>query len=29
MVDGRGKSELYHAYDNAIVELGLEVMKTV
>ena len=29
MVDGREKSELYHAYDNAIEELGLEVMKTV
>ena len=29
MVDGREKSELYHAYDNAIAELGLEVMETV
>ena len=29
MVDGREKSELYHAYDNAIEELGLEVMTTV
>jgi cellulose biosynthesis protein BcsQ len=29
MVDGREKSDLYHAYDNAIEELGLEVMKTV
>jgi cellulose biosynthesis protein BcsQ len=29
MVDGREKSDLYHAYDNAIVELGLQVMKTV
>jgi cellulose biosynthesis protein BcsQ len=29
MVDGREKSDLYHAYDNAIVELGLQVMRTV
>jgi cellulose biosynthesis protein BcsQ len=29
MVDGREKSELYHAYDNAIEELGLQVMQTV
>jgi cellulose biosynthesis protein BcsQ len=29
MVDGREKSDLYHAYDHAIEELGLEVMKTV
>jgi cellulose biosynthesis protein BcsQ len=29
MVDGREKTELYHAYDNAIAELGLQVMQTV
>ena len=29
MVDGREKSDLYHAYDHAIEELGLEVMETV
>jgi cellulose biosynthesis protein BcsQ len=29
MVDGREKTELYHAYDNAIAELGLQIMKTV
>ena len=29
MVDGRERTELYHAYDNAIAELGLNVMKTV
>jgi cellulose biosynthesis protein BcsQ len=29
MVDGREKSDLYHAYDHAIDELGLQVMKTV
>jgi cellulose biosynthesis protein BcsQ len=29
MVDGREKSDLYHAYDHAIEELGLEVMATV
>jgi cellulose biosynthesis protein BcsQ len=29
MVDGREKTELYHAYDNAIAELGLHVMRTV
>jgi cellulose biosynthesis protein BcsQ len=29
MVDGREKSDLYHAYDHAIEELGLQVMKTV
>jgi cellulose biosynthesis protein BcsQ len=29
MVDGREKSELYHAYDQAIGELGLHVLKTV
>jgi cellulose biosynthesis protein BcsQ len=28
MVDGREKSELYEAYDKAIAELGLQVMKT-
>jgi cellulose biosynthesis protein BcsQ len=29
MVDGREKTELYQAYDNAISELGLQVMRTV
>jgi cellulose biosynthesis protein BcsQ len=29
MVDGREKSDLYHAYDHAIEELGLQVMETV
>jgi cellulose biosynthesis protein BcsQ len=29
MVDGRERTELYHAYDSAIAELGLQVMKTV
>ncbi|MDR3262130.1 MAG: ParA family protein, partial [Tannerella sp.] len=29
MVDGREKSPLYGAYENAIGELGLPVMKTV
>jgi hypothetical protein len=29
MVDGREKTGLYHAYDHAIAELGLQVMKTV
>ena len=29
MVDGRERSELYNAYDGAIVELGLQVMQTV
>jgi hypothetical protein len=29
MVDGREKSDLYHACDRAIEELGLQVMKTV
>jgi hypothetical protein len=29
MVDGREKTDLYHAYDNAIAELGLSVMQTV
>jgi cellulose biosynthesis protein BcsQ len=29
MVDGREKNELYHAYDQAIEELGLQVMETV
>lgn len=29
MVDGREKSDLYHAYDEAIEELGLQVMETV
>jgi len=29
MVDGREKTELYNAYDGAIAELGLQVMKTV
>jgi hypothetical protein len=29
MVDGREKSELYHAYDRAIGELGLHVLQTV
>ena len=28
MVDGRERSELYHVYDRAIAELGLQVMKT-
>ncbi|MDR1864165.1 MAG: ParA family protein [Bacteroidales bacterium] len=29
MVDGRERSELYEAYDRAIAELGLQVLKTV
>jgi len=29
MVDGRERTELYHAYDSAIAELGLQVMQTV
>jgi cellulose biosynthesis protein BcsQ len=29
MVDGRERTELYKAYDNAIAELGLQVMQTV
>jgi cellulose biosynthesis protein BcsQ len=29
MVDGREKSDLYHAYDGAIEELGLQVLETV
>jgi cellulose biosynthesis protein BcsQ len=29
MVDGREKSDLYHAYDHAIEALGLRVMQTV
>jgi len=29
MVDGREKTDLYQAYDNAIAELGLQTMKTV
>jgi len=29
MVDGRERTELYHAYDDAIRELGLQTMKTV
>jgi cellulose biosynthesis protein BcsQ len=29
MVDGREKTDLYHAYDSAIAELGLQVMRTV
>jgi cellulose biosynthesis protein BcsQ len=29
MVDGRERSELYKAYDNAIEELGLQVMQTI
>jgi cellulose biosynthesis protein BcsQ len=29
MVDGREKTELYQAYDKAIAELGLQVLKTV
>jgi cellulose biosynthesis protein BcsQ len=29
MVDGRERTELYQAYDNAIAELGLQVMQTV
>ena len=29
MVDGRERTELYHAYDDAIAELGLQVMQTV
>jgi cellulose biosynthesis protein BcsQ len=29
MVDGREKTDLYHAYDGAISELGLQVMRTV
>ena len=29
MVDGRERTELYHAYESAIGELGLQVMQTV
>jgi cellulose biosynthesis protein BcsQ len=29
MVDGRERTDLYNAYDNAIAELGLQVMQTV
>jgi len=29
MVDGRERTELYHAYDDAIAELGLQVLHTV
>ena len=29
MVDGRERTELYTAYDNAIAELGLQIMETV
>jgi cellulose biosynthesis protein BcsQ len=29
MVDGRERTELYKAYDNAIAELGLQVMQTI
>jgi cellulose biosynthesis protein BcsQ len=29
MVDGRERTELYTAYDNAIAELGLQVMQTI
>jgi len=29
MVDGRERTKLYHAYDDAIRELGLQVMKTL
>jgi len=29
LVDGRERTELYNAYDNAIAELGLQIMKTV
>ena len=29
MVDGRERTELYEAYDDAIAELGLQIMKTV
>ena len=29
MVDGRERTELYHAYDDAIAELGLQTMQTV
>ena len=29
MVDGRERTELYNAYDDAIAELGLQVMQTV
>jgi cellulose biosynthesis protein BcsQ len=29
MVDGRERTELYHAYDEAIAELGLQTMQTV
>jgi cellulose biosynthesis protein BcsQ len=29
MVDGRERTELYTAYDNAITELGLQIMSTV
>jgi cellulose biosynthesis protein BcsQ len=29
MVDSRERTELYHAYDNAIAELGLQTMQTV
>jgi hypothetical protein len=28
MVDGREKTPLYEAYENAIEELGLQIMKT-
>ena len=28
MVDGREKTPLYEAYENAIAELGLQMMKT-
>jgi cellulose biosynthesis protein BcsQ len=29
MVDGRERTELYTAYDNAIAELGLQIMETI
>ncbi len=29
MVDGRERTELYEAYDDAIAELGLQIMKTI
>jgi cellulose biosynthesis protein BcsQ len=29
MVDGRERTELYNAYDNAIAELGLQTMETI
>jgi hypothetical protein len=29
MVDGREKTDLYHAYDSAIAESGLQAMRTV